>query len=132
MAADQGKTSTAVTLEILGKLRNLPAAELGHTTFRPPFAPVTLGAIAGRETGERFAPHRRLPMHEWHIAHGALMHDFGEWRRPVVYTKAGETRHDATRREALSVRSSAGLFDGSPLGKIEIHGPDAQQFLDSF
>jgi sarcosine oxidase subunit alpha len=132
MAVDQGKTSAAVTLSLLGKLRGVASHELGHTTLRPPFTPVTLGAIAGREIAEQFAPHRLLPIHNWHAAHGALMHEFGEWRRPVVYLRTGESRDQAVRREALSVRTSAGLFDGSSLGKIEIHGPDALEFLNHF
>src|SRR6185369_7820230 len=105
MAADQGKTSTAATLEVIGRLRGIAPAELGHTTLRPPVTPVTLGAIAGRETREQFAPHRRLPMHDWHVGYGALMHEFGEWRRPVVYPKSGETREQAVRREAHTVRT---------------------------
>jgi sarcosine oxidase, subunit alpha len=132
MAADQGKTSNAVALELVGKLRGVPPHELGHTTFRPPFTPITLGAIVGRETGERFAPYRLLPMHKWHVAHGGVMHDRGEWRRPVAYVKTGENREQAARREALAVRTAAGLLDGSSLGKIEIHGPDALEFLDRF
>ncbi len=132
MAADQGKTSAAATLGLLGKLRAIAPAKLGHTTLRPPFMPVTLGAIAGRETGERFAPHRLLPMHDWHTAHGAVFQDFGEWRRPIVYLRPGETREQAMHREAVAVRTDAGLFDGSPLGKIEIHGPDARDFIDRF
>lgn len=132
MAADQGKTSAPATLALLGQLRDVPARMLGHTTLRPPFTPVTLGAIAGRAVDERFAPHRHLPMHDWHVSHGAELHDFGEWRRPVVYIRNGETRAQATRREMRSVRTAAGLFDGSPLGKIEIQGPDALEFLDRF
>jgi len=132
MAADQGKTAAAPTLELLGKLRGVAASSLGHTTLRPPFVPVTLGAIAGREIGERFAPHRLLPMHDWHTAHGGLFQDFGEWRRPVAYLQAGESRDQAMRREALAVRKNAGIFDGSSLGKIEVHGPDAREFLDRF
>src|SRR5207244_9797758 len=89
MAPDQGKTSSAVTLEMLAKLRGVSERQLGHTTLRPPFTPITLGAIAGRQVGEHFSPHRLLPMHEWHVAHGALMHDFGEWRRPVRSPAAG-------------------------------------------
>ncbi len=94
--------------------------------------PVTLGAIAGRAVGEHFAPTRHLPMHDWHVAHHALLQDFGEWQRPVVYQRAGESREQAVAREALTVRSGAGLFDASSLGKIEIHGPDALDFLDRF
>jgi sarcosine oxidase subunit alpha len=132
MAADQGKTSAPATLTVLSQLRGMPGAELGHTTLRPPVTPVTLGAIAGRQIGERFAPHRRLPMHDWHVAHGSLMQEFGEWRRPVVYLMPGETREAAVRREARAVRTAVGIFDGSSLGKIEIHGPDALEFLDRF
>ena len=132
MAADQGKTSTAATLEVVGRLRGIAPSELGHTTFRPPVTPVTLGAIVGRETGERFAPTRLLPMHDWHVAHGAICQDFGGWQRPVAYLKAGESREQAVHREARAVRTAAGLFDGSSLGKIEVQGPDALEFLDRF
>jgi sarcosine oxidase subunit alpha len=132
MAADQGKTSAPASLEIIAHLRGCSAADLGHTTLRPPLMPVTLGAIAGRAVGERFAPSRLLPMHDWHVANGAKFEDFGEWKRPAVYLKRGESRVEGIMREARAVRSAAGLFDGSPLGKIEIHGPDALEFLDRF
>ncbi len=132
MAADQGKTSAAAGLDLLGRLRGLSPQQLGHTTLRPPFMPVTLGAIVGRANGERFAPSRRLPMHPWHVANGALLQDFGEWQRPVAYLRSGETRHQAVAREAAAVRTTAGLLDGSSLGKIEVHGPDALEFLDRF
>ena len=132
MAADQGKTSHPVALEIVGKLRGIPPRDLGHTTLRPPVTPVTLGTLVGRETGALFSPHRRLPVHDWHVSHGALMQDFGEWRRPVAYPRDGETREEAVRREARAVRTTGGLFDSSSLGKIEIHGPDALSFADRF
>jgi sarcosine oxidase, subunit alpha len=132
MAADQGKTSHAAALDIVGKLRGVPARELGHTTLRPPVTPVTLGTLAGCETGERFAPRRRLPVHDWHAAHGAILQDFGGWQRPVAYPEAGESREHAVAREALAVRTAAGLLDGSSLGKIEVEGPDALEFLDRF
>jgi sarcosine oxidase, subunit alpha len=132
MAADQGKTSAAPTLEILGQLQGIAAETLGHTTLRPPVTPVTLGAIAGREIREHFSPHRRLPMHDWHVTNGALVQEFSEWRRPVAYLKTGETREQAVQREARQVRTAAALLDGSSLGKIEIHGPDAGRFLDRF
>ena len=132
MAADQGKTSAAVSVQLIADLRHVAPAQLGHTTVRPPFVPVTLGAIAGRDIGERFAPHRLLPLHDWHVANGALMHDFGEWRRPVAYLRSEESREQAMNREIASVRNAAGLFDASPLGKIEIRGPDALTFLDRF
>lgn len=132
MAADQGKTSNLVTLEVMAGLRGVKPAAIGHTTFRPPFVPVTLGAIAGRAIGSRFAPARLLPIHDWHAAHGALIQDFGEWKRPTVYLREGESRHEAVMREARMVRTAAGLLDYSPLGKIEIRGPDALDFLNRF
>lgn len=132
MSVDQGKTSNVVAIEIIARLRGMKPSELGHTTLRPPFTPVTLGAIVGRTKGELFAPSRLLPMHDWHVANGALLDDYGEWRRPVAYLRSGENRHDAIAREARNVRDAAGLFDGSPLGKIELHGPDAREFLDRF
>ena len=132
MAGDQGKTSNVVALEIVAKLRGKKPSELGHTTFRPPFMPVTLGAIAGRAVGELFAPCRRTPLHEWHERNGASLEDYGEWKRPAMYPRAGESRHETIQREARAVRNSAGLFDGSSLGKIEVQGPDALEFLDRF
>jgi sarcosine oxidase subunit alpha len=132
MAPDQGKTATATTLEVLGRLRGIAPSDLGHTTLRPPVTPVTLGVIAGRETGERFAPTRLLPMHDWHVTHGGILQDFGGWQRAVAYVRAGETREQAAFREAHAVRATCGLFDGSSLGKIEIQGPDALEFLDRF
>jgi sarcosine oxidase, subunit alpha len=132
MSLDQGKTSSVTAVEILARLRGVPPSSIGHTTLRPPFTPVTLGAIAGRGLGARFAPHRRLPLHEWHRAHGAVMEDFGEWKRPAVYLREGESRAAALLREARAVRTAAGLLDGSPLGKIEVLGPDAQFFIDRF
>jgi sarcosine oxidase, subunit alpha len=132
MAADQGKTTIAGTLEVVGRLRGVSPEALGHTTLRPPVTPVTLGAFAGREIGERFAPSRHLPLHAWHRDHGGLLQDSGAWQRPIAYLKHGETREGAVQREARAVRTQAGLFDGSSLGKIEIQGPDALEFLDRF
>ena len=132
MAADQGKTSAAASVEIVASLNGCSAADFAPTTLRPPFVPVTLGAIAGRSLGERFAPARVLPVHEWHLQHGAVIEDFGEWKRPALYLHGAETRAEAIGREARAVRTAAGLFDGSPLGKIEVRGPDALKFLDRF
>jgi sarcosine oxidase subunit alpha len=132
MAADQGKTSAPAALGILARERDLAAREIGYTTMRPPVQPVTLGAIAGRELGPRFAPFRRLALHDWHVTHGGLMQDFGEWSRAVAYVLDGETREQAAQREARAVRAGVGLLDASSLGKIEVRGPDALEFLDRF
>ena len=130
MGTDQGKTSNVNALILMGEYTQRGPAEVGTTRFRPPFIPVTLGAIAGRRTGALYRPLRRLPAHEWHAAHGALFETFGDWSRPAAYPLPGESVEAAARREALGVRQRAGLLDGSPLGKLEVYGPDAARFLD--
>jgi sarcosine oxidase, subunit alpha len=132
MAVDQGKTSATVAIEVVAHLRHISASAIGHTTLRPPFVPVTMGAIAGAEIGKRFAPSRCTPLHEWHEQRGAIFHDYGEWHRAAAYPTSGESIADAISREQRTVRTGVGLFDGSPLGKIEVHGPDALEFLDHF
>jgi len=102
----------------------------GTTTFRPPFTPVTLGTIAGEETGEHFAPTRRSAMHDWHAARGAPFVPAGLWLRPQGYPGAGETIFDAMYREAKTVRQRVGMVDVSTLGKIDIKGRDAAEFLN--
>ncbi|WP_313801817.1 sarcosine oxidase subunit alpha family protein [Sphingobium sp.] len=130
MASDQGKTSNVNALAIMASLTGRSVGESGHTRYRFPYTPIALGTLAGRYRGEIFRPLRRLPAHGWHEEAGALFEDFGGWARPACYPRAGEARHDAERREALAVRNGVGLFDGSPLGKIEVKGPDAARFLD--
>jgi sarcosine oxidase, subunit alpha len=130
MGTDQGKTSNINALALMGELTGQPPEALGTTRFRPPFAPVTLGAIAGRRTGELYRPLRHLPAHAWHAAHGGQFETFGDWRRPAAYPHPGESLEEAAQREAGIVRQRAGLFDGSPLGKLEVFGPDAARFLD--
>lgn len=130
MGTDQGKTSNVNALALLGELTGRAAAEVGTTRFRPPFAPVTLGAIVGRRVGALYRPLKHLPAEAWHVAHGALLENFGDWCRPAAYPQAGESLEAAAQREARAVRTSAGLLDGSPLGKLEVFGPDAARFLD--
>jgi sarcosine oxidase subunit alpha len=127
MAVDQGKTSNLNALTLLGDLTGRSPGEVGTTTFRPMFMPVTMGAIAGIRHGKFYAPAKRLPAHDWHVARGAEFEDYGGWDRPAYY---GDDREECIRRETLLVRESVGLFDGSPLGKIEIKGPDAAEFLN--
>jgi len=130
MGTDQGKTSNINALLLMGEYTGEAPAAVGTTRFRPPFAPVTLGAIVGRRVGALYRPLKRLPAHEWHKVHGALFEIFGDWCRPAAYPEAGETLEAAAQREAGAVRKRAGLFDGSPLGKLEVFGPDAARFLD--
>ena len=130
MGTDQGKTSNLAALAILSEIsgRSVPAA--GHTTFRPPYTPVTFGAIAGANSGALFAPVRRTPMHSWHDAAGAVFEDVGAWKRPRYYPRAGETMRQAVDRECRAAREVVAMLDASTLGKIDVQGPDAGLFLD--
>src|SRR6202011_3066278 len=130
MGTDQGKTSNINALVLMGEFTGREPALVGTTKFRPPFAPVTLGLLAGRRVGALYRPLKVLPAHAWHEAHGALFEQFGNWFRPAAYLKPGETLEAAAQREAAAGRTTAGLLDGSPLGKLEIYGPDAAHFLD--
>ncbi len=130
MGTDQGKTSNVNALILMGEYTGRAPEQVGTTRFRPPFVPVTLGAIVGRRVGALYRPLKRLPAHAWHAAHGALFETFGDWSRPAAYPLPGETLETAALREARCVRERAGLFDGSPLGKLELFGPDAASFLD--
>lgn len=129
MSVDQGKSSNFNILAVMAELSGRPLVDVGTTRFRPPYAPVTLGTFAGPTVGERYAPWRTLPAHAWHVAQRASFDDYG-WRRPGCYPQDGEDIAAATTREVLAVRNGVGLFDGSPLGKIEVRGPDAAVFLN--
>ncbi len=129
MAVDQGKTSNLNALTLLAEMSGREIAALGTTTFRPQFMPVALGAINGGAQGELYAPARHMPAHACHVRRGAQFEDYGGWQRPACYPRTGESRESAIAREARTVRTALGLFDGSPLGKIEVRGPDAAQFL---
>lgn len=130
MALDQGKTSNVNGIGVLAAALVKPIADVGTTRFRPPYSPVTLGAIVGHRTGRRLLPLRQLPTHAEQEKHGATMEDYGGWLRPAFYAAGGESEEDAIRREALHVRNAVGLFDASPLGKLLVSGPDAAKFLD--
>jgi sarcosine oxidase subunit alpha len=130
MGTDQGKTSNINALVLMGEETNRPAASVGTTKFRPPFAPVTMGTYAGRRVGALYRPLKRLPAQSWHEERGAVFEEYGGWWRPAAYPLPGETLEAAALREAACTRRGAGIFDGSPLGKLEIFGPDAATFLD--
>ena len=129
MGTDQGKTANVNGLALLAGARGEPVARVGTTTFRPPYTPVTIGALVGRETGMHLAPIRRTAMHEWHVEHGAVMIETGLWMRPRCYPRSGEAPAQAVEREAAHVRKAVGLVDVSTLGKIDVQGPDATEFL---
>ena len=129
MSVDQGKTSNMNTLALMAQLSGRSIPEVGTTKFRPPYQPVTLGAIVGHRRGEAYAPRQLSPMDQWHRAHGGQMADYG-WMRPDCYLQTGEDEAAAIRREVQAVRTAVGIYDGSPLGKIEVQGPDAATFLN--
>lgn len=132
MSVDQGKVGQAPGIEVIARTRGLCAADLGHTTFRPPFVPVTLGTLVGRNVGALYAPYRRSPLYALQASAGALFEDFGDWQRPAAFPRAGESREQAVTREVKLVRDGVGLYDASPLGKIELIGPEALEFADRF
>ncbi len=129
MAVDQGKTSNMNALGVLSDLMRVPIPALGTTTFRPPYDPVTLGTLAARHVGRYYHPLRRTPLDQQHLEHAAVFEDYGGWRRPAWYAYHGGTREECIRTEKRAARTTVSLFDGSPLGKIEVRGPDSAEFL---
>ena len=130
MATDQGKLSNINGLAILSDALDRPIPQTGTTTFRPPYTPISMGAIGGEARGEVFQPLRRTPMHDWHDAHGADWEPVGHWRRPYAFVRDGERVKDAVHREVTNTRRNLGLLDASTLGKIIVKGPDAGKFMD--
>jgi len=130
MSVDQGKTSNINGLAILAQALGKDIPEVGTTKFRPPYTPIPLGTLAGPDIGKFYRPQREMPCHDWHAVHSGEFDDAGQWQRPPLYARAGESHQDAITRETLMVREGVGLFEGSPLGKIEVRGKDAAEFLN--
>ncbi|WP_037077275.1 sarcosine oxidase subunit alpha [Neorhizobium vignae] len=130
MASDQGKLSNMHGLAIAAEMLDRPIPQVGLTTFRAPYTPVTYGTLVGHSRGELFDPARKTPMHALETAEGAEFEDVGNWKRAWYYPKRGEDMLAAVNRECRTVREVAGVFNGSTLGKIEVVGPDAAQFLN--
>ncbi|WP_407496140.1 sarcosine oxidase subunit alpha family protein [Pseudooceanicola sp. MF1-13] len=130
MATDQGKLSNINGLAILSGALDTPIPQVGTTTFRPPYTPISMGAIAGEARGDTFQPLRRSPLHDWHVENGADFEPVGHWRRPYTFLRDGEDRHAAVKREINQTRGALGLLDASTLGKIIVKGPDAGKFMD--
>ena len=130
MAVDQGKTSNMNAVGLLAELTGQDIAQVGATTFRPPYDPVSLGTLAGRRVGASYHPLRRTPIDRWHAEHGAVMQDFGGWWRPAWYARDSDAREACIRREKRAARTAVSLFEGSPLGKLEVRGPDAATFVN--
>ena len=130
MGTDQGKMGNVNGIGILSQALGGEIADVGVTTFRPLYSGVAYGAVAGSESGDLFDPVRTTAMHGWHVEAGAEFENVGQWKRPWYYPKPGESMHDAVNRECLAVRNGVGILDASTLGKIEIEGPDAAEFLN--
>ena len=130
MGTDQGKTSNVNALAILSETLGADVAATGTTTFRPPYVPATFGALAGRDVGALSDPVRVTPMHQWHEEQGAAFEDVGQWKRPWYYPRDGESMREAVDRECLAVRGTVGILDASTLGKIDVQGAGAAEFLD--
>ncbi len=130
MGTDQGKLSNMHALGIIADTTGTNMGELGTTTFRPPYTPLTFGAIVGRNVGEFFDHTRRTAIHDWHLENKAEFENVGQWKRPWYFPKNGETMYQAVQRESKAARESAGILDASTLGKIDIQGEDASEFLN--
>lgn len=127
---DQGKLGNINGMAILAQALGKTIPETGTTTFRPNYTPVTFGTFAGRELGDFLDPVRKTCVHEWHVEHGAMFEDVGNWKRPWYFPQKGEDLHAAVQRECLAVRNGVGMLDASTLGKIDIQGPDAVKLLN--
>ncbi len=130
MATDQGKTSNLNALAIVSGMLGVPAPQVGLTTFRMPYTPTSFGVLAGTSRAELFDPVRTTPLHDRAVAAGAIFEDVWQWKRARYFPRPGEDMHAAVLRECRATRAGAGVFDASTLGKIEVVGPDAAEFLD--
>jgi sarcosine oxidase, subunit alpha len=130
MATDQGKTSNLNALAVVSREISKPIPQVGLTTFRMPYTPITFGSFAGMQRGDLFDPTRTTPTHSWAVARGAVFEDVSLWKRARYFPKNNEDMHGAVARECLAVRKSCGIFDASTLGKIEVVGKDAATFMN--
>jgi len=130
MATDQGKVGNVIGIALMAEALETSIESFGTTKFRPPYTPISLGALSGRNTKNHFRPLRKTPMDDWNLKHNAAMTDAGLWRRPWFFPRDGESITEAYMREANTVRNSVGLCDVTSLGKIAVQGPDATEFLN--
>ena len=130
MGTDQGKLGNMHALGIIADTAGVKMSELGTTTFRPPYTPLTFGTIVGRNVGKFFDIFRRTPINDWHVQNNAEFENVGQWKRAWYYPINGESMYEAVQRESKAARDSAGILDASTLGKIDIQGSDASEFLN--
>ncbi|MFJ9562414.1 sarcosine oxidase subunit delta family protein [Streptomyces fuscichromogenes] len=129
-ANDQGRTGGVLASGVVAELLGVDISALGLPTFRPPYAPVSFAALAGRDRGALLDPVRTTALHDWHTGHGALFENVGQWKRPWYYPRDGEDMESAVLRECRAAREGVAFMDASTLGKIDVQGPDAALFLD--
>ncbi|GAA2005207.1 sarcosine oxidase subunit alpha family protein [Nocardiopsis rhodophaea] len=127
---DQGRTSGVLTAGIVAQWLDRSMDQVGGARQRPPVAPVPFAALAGPDRGDLLYPARRTPMHDWHVAHGAVFEDVGQWKRPRYYPRGEEDMRAAVLRECHAAREGVAVLDASTLGKIIVSGHDAPVFLD--
>ncbi|OIQ46302.1 MAG: sarcosine oxidase subunit alpha [Roseobacter sp. MedPE-SW] len=131
MATDQGKTSNVGALAVMAELTGKSIPNTGTTIFRPPYTPISMGALAGRAVGKEFHPTRLTPSHKWAEEQGAVFVEVGNWLRAQWFPQKGETHwRQSVDREVLATRSSVGICDVTTLGKIDVQGADAAEFLN--
>ena len=129
-AHDQGKTSGVIASGVVAKSLGVGVADLGTTTFRPPYTPVSFAALAGRDRGHLHDPERVTPLHRRHVEAGAAFENVGQWKRPWFFPQPGEDQDAAVLRECRAARESVAMMDASTLGKIEVEGTGAGELLD--
>ncbi|MBA2390826.1 MAG: FAD-dependent oxidoreductase [Geodermatophilaceae bacterium] len=129
-AADQGRGSGVLAVGVLAHLSGRSMAEIGTTTYRPPYTPISFALLAGRDRGRLADPERITAMHDWHVGHGAVFEDVGQWKRPRFFPQGEESMDDAVRRECTAARSGVAMMDASTLGTIELQGADVGVLLD--
>jgi len=130
MGMDQGKTANIHAIGLISEFTGERAQDIGHTTYRAPYTPVTFGAVAGREINEYLGFERHTPFYHCHVNAGAVFEPSSVWKYPRYYPRKNETIGAAIKREITNVRTNVGVSDGSSLGKLEIYGPDAVSFLE--
>ncbi|AYF03157.1 sarcosine oxidase subunit alpha family protein (plasmid) [Paracoccus yeei] len=131
MATDQGKTSSVTAIAVMAELTGQSINQTGTTIFRPPYTPVSMSVLGGGDTGAHFRPRRLTPTHEWAASQGAVFVEVGQWMRAQYFPRKGETTWRQTvDREVLATRAGVGICDVTTLGKVDVQGADAGEFLD--
>ena len=128
--SEQGKLANVNAIRVAAELLGVHPGELGTTTFRPPYVPVSFALLAGRNRRPLFDPVRVTPMHPWHVAHGAVFENVGQWHRPRYFPRPRESMDDAVLRECAAARETVAMMDVTTLGKIDVQGPDSLEFLN--